>query len=358
MSEIKALDIKEDDTVVCITGSGGRTLNLLTSGPKEIISVDFNPIQNWMLELKINAVKNLDYDTYCGFLGLRPCKNRDQIFDRISAGLSDETSKFWCENIRLIKKGILYQGEFERHYRICSVFIKLFRYRKVKKLFSFCDLNEQIKFYHKEWDNKFWNFMVSLDSSGSNFERSMKDPAFYMYTHKDFDYQKFFHDSFQKAIMTGLACDNHFLGLTIDGSYKRVRTLPLYLQRDKFDILKANIDRIKIVTDSLESFLKKMADCSIDKYSISDVSGYLDDGQYQAIFHEIIRTAKDQAVFCCRNFIVQKEVPEVFKPYIIRNTELEKELEHTDLAFVYTFVTGQILREKTLQSVKGTLKNV
>ena len=45
-SEWDALEIKPNDRVLCITGSGDRPLNLLLQNPKDVIAMDLNPIQN------------------------------------------------------------------------------------------------------------------------------------------------------------------------------------------------------------------------------------------------------------------------------------------------------------------------
>ena len=40
-SERIALSLTSEDTVLCITGSGARSLDLLVDSPKEIVSIDF-----------------------------------------------------------------------------------------------------------------------------------------------------------------------------------------------------------------------------------------------------------------------------------------------------------------------------
>ena len=52
-TEREALSIQADDKVLCITASGDRPLNLLMNECREIVSIDANPVQNYLLELKI-----------------------------------------------------------------------------------------------------------------------------------------------------------------------------------------------------------------------------------------------------------------------------------------------------------------
>ena len=70
-SELKALEIGGDDTVVAIAAGGGRALSLLTAGPKRLIAIDRRPEQVFNLELKAAAMDAFDLAHFQGFLGAR-----------------------------------------------------------------------------------------------------------------------------------------------------------------------------------------------------------------------------------------------------------------------------------------------
>ena len=85
-SELKALDINESDDVLCVTGSACRTLSLMTKNPKSITSIDYAAGQNHLLELKLAAIRELDYDTLLFFLGVEGqvgSRSRIDIFNEI-----------------------------------------------------------------------------------------------------------------------------------------------------------------------------------------------------------------------------------------------------------------------------------
>jgi S-adenosylmethionine:diacylglycerol 3-amino-3-carboxypropyl transferase len=67
-SESEALQIRNSDVVLCITGSGARTLDLLIDNPSKIYSIDFNPTQNYLLKLKMAAYQALEYEEFCEFI--------------------------------------------------------------------------------------------------------------------------------------------------------------------------------------------------------------------------------------------------------------------------------------------------
>jgi S-adenosylmethionine-diacylglycerol 3-amino-3-carboxypropyl transferase len=71
-AELRALDIRPGDHVCCITGSGDRVLHMLLGNPDHVSAIDLNPTQNHLLELKMAAIRELDYVRYVRFLGLHP----------------------------------------------------------------------------------------------------------------------------------------------------------------------------------------------------------------------------------------------------------------------------------------------
>lgn len=66
-SEIRALDIQRDDVVLSVTGSGCRSLALLIKEPNKLISIDANPYQNFLLELKIAAIRHFKREDCLAF---------------------------------------------------------------------------------------------------------------------------------------------------------------------------------------------------------------------------------------------------------------------------------------------------
>lgn len=342
LTEKKALNVTKSDIILCLTGSGGPALNLLIENPKKIITVDFNPIQNWLLELKISAIKNLEYDEFCKFLGLKECKNRLELYDKIKDNLSDLSFKYWEKNKRDIKKGILYQGKLEKVYKISSNILKLSMGEKLDKMFSFINLEDQIKFYETEWKTD-PNWKEYLKHSESiYFNNKDIEPAYYDLG-EDYDFEDFCSQLGDKGFKKHLVRENHLLCLSIDGSYDRVSILPLWLQRDNYHILKENIHKIHIVTENIISYLKNSPMNSIDKFAVSNVTDYLNEEDYNNFYRYVINCSRPNGKICIRN-IVQRPILSDFTKNIIRDEKLEKELENNDLALEYKIIVGKIIK--------------
>lgn len=336
-SELAALEIEKNDRLLCVTGSGGRVLNLLTANPHRVVSVDFNPKQNWLLELKISAIKNLNYDDYCRFLGLRDCSYREEIFyDVLKNDLTEHSYNYWKKNYQMIEKGVLFQGVFEKNLKKFAIYLEKYLKKEVERMLSFTDLEKQRDYYWNVWNNDYWKSFLSM------IPLQDSDPAFLLFVDDEVNSNNFLYKKLEKSFTTTLVNENHFLILMLTGSYKDAKELPLYLQRNYFEQLKQNVNKIDTITDDLVSFLCALEPDNFDKFAISDVSGYMSDARFKTLIKEILRTGKNDGILCSRNIVVKREIPEKFEEFFVRNVDLEKELEASDLSFAYSFVIAKI----------------
>lgn len=63
------MDINPSDTVLTLTSGGCNALNLLLHGAGHVVSVDCNPAQSSLLELKRAALANLPYEDVWAMFG-------------------------------------------------------------------------------------------------------------------------------------------------------------------------------------------------------------------------------------------------------------------------------------------------
>jgi len=335
MTEIRALDIAVTDTVLCITGSGGRVLNLLTQNPKKIVAIDFNPIQNWLLELKMAAIKNLNYDQYANFLGLRKCGERMRLFEAVKHDLSQSCRDYWEVNHRMISRGIIYQGRYEKQCKYISTILKETNEDQISEMFKFNDLEKQKDFYEKEWD-----FSVLKNNSDFQFSKDF-DPVLSLQLDYDYEVDNFI-GMLDKSFKTHLLKDNYLLSLFIDGNYQRTANLPLCLQEEHFNTIKLNIDHIEIVTGDMITYLQRCEEC-FDKFSLSDVQSYLSEEAFHQLYQAVINVATHNSIICARSFIFNRTIPTEFKNIIKRDFELERTLQNEDLAsFLYRIIVASI----------------
>ena len=340
-SEIRALLIKGSESILCITGSGARTLDLLTAGPGEIVSVDFNPYQNFLLELKITAIRHLEYEEFLKFLGVSTSEARSHVYRSIRQLLSAAARSFWDKHPEMIAEGVLYTGRWEKYFRRLERFISLVRPRLRGRLFGSTSIEEQSRIWHGEWENAYWRAFMRLLSSRMLWRQAFGDPGFFLYVPRGFSIYEYLRKRLTASVESMLLKENPFATLLFFGRYEE-RVLPIYLQRPNYETLRAGLDSITIVTSSLLDYLAQYKNERLDKYSLSDFASYTDIITYENTWKEVVRTASEGARVCERQFLVKRSPPAAIMPFLIRDETIENELDRVDNSIFYSFVVGTI----------------
>lgn len=342
-SELKALRIGQQDTVLAITGSGARPLDLLICQPEKVISIDMNPLQNHLLELKIAAIKNLAYDEYLEFLGVRESPERISLYKRIRSDLTSGAREYWDRQSRELGKGVIYRGRWERYFQGLALIVKLFRRKKIDRLFSFTDIENQIEFCRHKWNTKGWKIFILLVCHRFFWKYIFRDPGFYRYVPRDFPVGDYIYTCLCRTLQTYLARENHFFSLLVHNRYINESSLPIHLQEKYYPLLKKNVTRIEIVTDSLQNFLENLPEKSVHKFSLSDISSYTSEQDYDSILESCVRVSGPESIICIRHFLVKRGIPQTLARNIELLKDLEEELERKDMSYAFSFNVGKIL---------------
>lgn len=339
-SERKALCLTPDDTVLCITGSGARPLDLLVDSPKKIISVDFNATQNHLLEIKIAAYKSLNYAEFKSFIGLENKFSRQDLYKKLNHLLTSPQGCYWDKNFHLIEKGLLYCGTWERFLRMMAK-AAFFRSKAIEKLMESETLEIQREFWAKHWDNAIWRAFLKLVSNRFLWTKIIREPGALLIP-QEFDVYEYMRSRMNHLANNHLLCTNHFANLLFYGEYKSDCILPLHLREENFESIKSQAHKIEIITDSLLNVLdNQQLTASVTAYSLSDFSSYADTEMYNKIWTKIIQHSANNTKFCERFFLVKRQ-PEILHPQIERDYLLEKQLSDQDLTAIYTFCVGKL----------------
>ncbi len=342
-SELKALRLDPGKRVLCITAGGGRVLNLLHDRPREIVAVDVNPTQNHLLELKIAAMRALDYEPYLGFLGVRATRDRLGVYKTLRADLSTAARDYFDAHPKMVKLGALYQGSLERFLVHVARVVHVVRPFWIKRLFSFQDIAEQRRFL-EGWDTKIWRFVVETICRRSLLELFSHDPGFWRFVPPDVPLHSRIFDLVHRYLCNHLARESHLLQLVFYARYVYEPAMPIYLQPGLYAGIREALKTTKItqVTAPVTEVLSQAADASFDAYSIADVSSYLSEVDFNSLMHEIMRTARPDARLCSRGIFVHRPLPAEYVPRVSRDPDLEKQLAFDDMAMVHEFVVGTV----------------
>jgi S-adenosylmethionine-diacylglycerol 3-amino-3-carboxypropyl transferase len=339
-AEEQALKVKPGDTALCVTASGDRALHLLMTECAQIISVDMNHIQNYLLELKLAAINHLDFDKYLAFLGCTPCSHRKSTFMQLKSSLSPEAARYWMKNEKMITSGIIYQGIVERFTRYSGFFLNLLRRSKIQKLLSFSDQEEQKEFIRKYWDTPFWRKLFETLCNPKFSRLILNDPGLNMYT----EYANpgtYINQRMTRYLQHNLARKSPLLQLILTGKVMPDAYFP-YLTEEGYHLIRRDTSRITLRTENIVEFLNNQSDHRIDCFSLSDIASYMPQNTFEKLLQGIQQSANHGARFCMREFVSKRYIPAELKSVFQRETDLEQKLELEETNFVYRFMVGEI----------------
>ncbi len=151
------LPVRAGDAVLAAAEGGDRVLRLLCSGPRRVAVVDRNPAQLRLLELKLAGVKGLARAEYLELSGQAPSRRRRLLFQRVRWLLTREADAWWSRRMRLVERGLAGQGEFERRLASFRVLLRLVHGRACLERFAALGSeSERREAYRSEWGSFFW----------------------------------------------------------------------------------------------------------------------------------------------------------------------------------------------------------
>jgi S-adenosylmethionine-diacylglycerol 3-amino-3-carboxypropyl transferase len=341
-----ALQIKSDDVVVAITSGGCNVLGFLLADPTIIYSIDINPAQSWLLELKIAAIKSLSFNEFLSFAGLKEHNNRRALYEKIKTSLSEEARGFWNSQDKILEEGFFMNGKYERFIRLAGKFMSLLQGRKrVLGLFKEKTMNEQEAYFDHIWNTKRFHYLFKL-----LFNKRMlaKRGLVADYFHFD-DGSKSFAESFynrsRKACRDIPIKGNYFLSLYLLGKYNNNNEVPDYLKEDNFELIKSRADRIKIVTSDAQGWLDSMPAESINCFALSNICELMSTKDTHRLFSAVLHTSRKNAKIVFRNLMIPREVPEDLRRAIIKDETLTRKIQFNDRSFVYGKVAAYIVNK-------------
>lgn len=336
-SELRALEIAPSDDVVSVTGSGCRTLSLLTCNPRSLVSVDYSPGQNYLLELKLAAIRTLSYDDLLAFLGVEACRDRWAVFETLKGQLSDEAAAYFVRHRRAIESGVLFAGRHERFYtRVVAPLLHLLYGRQLKRIFAASTVEEQYRIYREGVDGRLWRSLIRNGFSERTLRLILNDDKY----HIEIDVPSvgdYILERLNHTFSHHLAKENHWVSFMFNGRYMSRESLPHFLLRDSYEAIRRASTVVTPLTGNLIDYLKTLPDQSVDKFSLSDVTSCITKAEFRVLLDEVFRTGRPDGRLCYRNFLAKYSVPREDDARMRREDAVASELDRDDLSFAYSF---------------------
>lgn len=345
-SDHAALRIKRNDSVMAITSGGCNVLGFLLFDPAVIYSIDINPAQSYLLELKIAAIKALDFEEFISFAGLREPDKHMHLYEKLKPLLSEEAVLFWSRHDELLTKGFIMTGKYERFIKLAGRFINMLQGKKrVLGLFTAKSKKEQEAYFDMVWNTKRFHYLFKI-----LFNKRMlaKRGLVADYFHFD-DGSKSFAESFynrsKKAFRDIPLKGNYFVSLYLLGKYQNDTEVPAYLKKENYTIIKSRVDRIKINTAEAQNWIDTMPAKSIDCFALSNICELMSEKETNRLFSSVYRTALDGARVIFRNLMIPRDVPDELEKLIVKDEVLSNHLYDNDRSFVYGKVAAYTIHK-------------
>eukprot|EP00270_Netrium_digitus_P017940 TRINITY_DN6727_c0_g1_i1.p1 TRINITY_DN6727_c0_g1~~TRINITY_DN6727_c0_g1_i1.p1 ORF type:complete len:684 (+),score=143.97 TRINITY_DN6727_c0_g1_i1:121-2172(+) len=122
----KVLAIEPSDVVLTLTAGGCNSLDLVLQGAGKVVSVDINPAQSYLMELKRAAVMRLPFDDVWQLFGEGVHPEFTKLLEmELGPFLSQGALNFWKQKKYYFKNGIYFHGGMGRLIRSVRVLARL-----------------------------------------------------------------------------------------------------------------------------------------------------------------------------------------------------------------------------------------
>src|SRR5688572_31457196 len=241
-SDHAALMVKPNEAVMAITSGGCNVLGFLLFHPKIIYSIDINPAQSFMLELKIAAIKTFEFDEFIAFSGLKDYSHRLLLYDQLKSNLSAEAIQYWDKQGTLLSRGFLMGGKYERFIKGAGKFIKLLQGEKrVRDLLTEKTQQEQQRYFDEVWNTKRFHYLFKILFNKWVLAKRGLVADYFHFDDGSKSFAESFNNRSKKAFRNIPVKDNYFLHLYLTGKSRNAEEAPAYVRKENLDLINERI---------------------------------------------------------------------------------------------------------------------
>lgn len=264
-----ALELGPGDRLMVITSAGCNALDYALDEPERIDTVDVNPRQNALLELKKAGIKELEHGEFFELFGNGKAPDWDRMYQRLRPHLPEEAAKYWDKNGKFFlgagrRDSFYFRGSAGMFaWGINDIYID--RWVKIRpaieRMLAAETIEEQREVYTKEVKPAFWGpwikWFLRRDATLSllGVPRAQRTQ---LERHYPGGIVKFIEDQLDHVFGELPIKDNYFWRVYLTGSYTP-ECCPNYLKEEHFLRLKDGLaDRVHTHTNTiLDHLLQK-----------------------------------------------------------------------------------------------------
>jgi S-adenosylmethionine-diacylglycerol 3-amino-3-carboxypropyl transferase len=344
LTELKALDLRRDDRLLCVASGGEIPLNLLALRRVRIEAVDVSPNQLALSRLKLAACRALEPGEATAFLGFTeaPAAQRWGFWGRVSVFLEEEDRRFWEERMGFIGEGAIRSGRFERY---------LGKFRRAGR----CILGKRrlLRLFELETDAERREF----------FDRFLSTPLLKLLFRAAFDprvYRKrgiaaeglthggggraadFFYDRFRDFCTATPPRKNYYLQWSFFGRVLFPEALPEYLTGEGAERIRERPDDITWRLASIEDSLEGCTPGAFNKFHLSNIGDWMSRTEFARVLTRMCAKAAAGSRAAVRFIHLDHPVPEALRGRLVRDGRCGEELMRRDRFPFYNLAVLEI----------------
>jgi S-adenosylmethionine-diacylglycerol 3-amino-3-carboxypropyl transferase len=280
-----ALNLGPQDNVLVITSAGCNALDYVLTEPNHVYAVDMNPRQNALLELKLSAIRNLEYEDFFALFGKGRLPDGRRIYhDKLRNGLTPWSQKYWDRWIKFFdnrRRSFYFRGTSGSVARMVNMYInRICKVRpEIDLILNADSVEAQSQIYYEQLHDRFWSrsmrFAINRDTTLSmvGVPKAQRRQVEQQY---EGGIVRFVQDCVEAVFAKLPLADNYFWRVYLMGEYAK-DCCPEYLRQDNFHRLKNGlVDRVSVHTNSVQSFLEQH-DGQISRFVLLDHMDWLSD---------------------------------------------------------------------------------
>lgn len=291
----RALELSPSDRVLVITSAGCNALDYVLQEPEHVFAVDLNPAQNALLELKLAAIRGLEYGDFFAMFGRGRLANVRELYaDKLRASLSTGASEYWDRHIDFFsgerRQSFYFRGSSGWFAWLVNRYIdRVARARdSIEAILHASSVEEQQSIYESQLRPIFWTrfirWILGRDTTLSlvGVPRPQREQVERSYSG---GIAKFIEDCIE-AVFTRLSLhDNYFWRVYLTGEYSPT-CCPEYLRAENFERLRGGlVDRVSVHTSSVTQFLTEQSP-AISRFVLLDHMDWLSTSRQPALAQE------------------------------------------------------------------------
>ncbi|MDX1653236.1 MAG: DUF3419 family protein [Brumimicrobium sp.] len=304
---LSSLKIAPGDRVLSVGSAGDNSFALLSGDPEIVDAVDLNPLQIHLINLKREAIRQLEREEYLRFSGFEESSERMKVYNSLRTELPAESRLFWDNSSKIIESGLIHSGKFEKYFRFFArrVVPLIHSSMTVDKLLKSKEESEQLLFYKNIWENKRWKWLFKLFFSEWVLGRFGRHPS--LFDEVEISVADFIYEQTAQHLSSVGCQKNYFLHYILKGSFGD--ELPYYVKKESYGRIKQNIDKLNTGVGSVEEYAKKMN--HYNKFNLSNIFEYMDENAFNKSSEILCSSADKGARLAYWNLMVNRDISEI-----------------------------------------------